>query len=82
MSQENVELVRRGIASADTFWALLDEDVVLDTRNYPGLDIYGTPVVVGRKAVQATARLRLLSRRAHQRSAHGRGSPGNGGGRP
>jgi len=51
MSQENVELVRRGIASADTFWALLDEDVVLDTRNYPGLDIYGTPVVVGRKAV-------------------------------
>jgi ketosteroid isomerase-like protein len=51
MSQENVELVRRGIASVDTFWALLDEDVVLDTRNYPGLDIYGTPVVVGRKAV-------------------------------
>jgi ketosteroid isomerase-like protein len=51
MSQENVELVRRGIASADTFWALLDEDVVFDTRNYPGLDIYGTPVVVGRKAV-------------------------------
>jgi|SRR5215217_1934169 len=27
MSQENIELVRRGIASADTFWALLDEDV-------------------------------------------------------
>jgi ketosteroid isomerase-like protein len=51
MSQENVELVRRGIASADSFWALLDEDVVFDTRNYPGLDIYGTPVVVGRKAV-------------------------------
>ena len=51
MSQENVELVRRGIASADTFWALLDEHVVFDTRNYPGLDIFGTPVVVGRKAV-------------------------------
>jgi ketosteroid isomerase-like protein len=51
MSQKNVELVRRGIASADTFWALLDEDVVFDTRNYPGLDIYGTPVVLGRKAV-------------------------------
>ena len=53
MSQENVEVVRRGIASADTFWALLDEHVVFDTRNYPCLDIFGTPVVVGRKAVLA-----------------------------
>ena len=51
MSQENVDLVRRGIASAESFWALLDEHVVFDTRNYPGLDIFGTPVVVGRKAV-------------------------------
>jgi len=51
MSQENVDLVRRGIASAESFWALLDEHVVFDTRNYPGLDIFDTPVVVGRKAV-------------------------------
>jgi len=51
MSRENVDLVRRGIASAESFWALLDEHVVFDTRNYPGLDIFGTPVVVGRKAV-------------------------------
>jgi hypothetical protein len=27
MSQENVELVRRGIESVEAFWALLDEDV-------------------------------------------------------
>ena len=27
MSEENVELVRRGIRSVEAFWALLDEDI-------------------------------------------------------
>jgi ketosteroid isomerase-like protein len=54
MSQENVDLVRRAFANTDTFWGLLDEHVVFDTRNVPDddiLDIYGTRVVVGRRAV-------------------------------
>jgi ketosteroid isomerase-like protein len=54
MSQENVDLVRRGFASPDSFWALLDEHVVFDTRDLPHddvLDIYGTRVLVGRRAV-------------------------------
>ena len=32
MSQENVESVRRGFGSAEAFWALLDEYVVMDLR--------------------------------------------------
>ena len=35
MSQENVELVRRGIQSVDAFWAMLDEYVVWDLRDRP-----------------------------------------------
>jgi hypothetical protein len=35
MSQENVDLVRRGFSNPDSFWALLDEHVVFDTRSLP-----------------------------------------------
>jgi ketosteroid isomerase-like protein len=54
MSQENVELVRRGIESLDTFWALLDEYVVWDLREYPAVDLHG--VYVGRDAVIEASR--------------------------
>jgi ketosteroid isomerase-like protein len=55
MSEENVELVRRGLESADAFWAMLDEYVVWDLRNWhvtPGIDT----VVVGRDAVIQASR--------------------------
>ena len=55
MSEENVELVRRGIESVDAFWAMLDEYVVWDLRNWPvvaGMD----SVVVGRDAVIQASR--------------------------
>jgi hypothetical protein len=35
MSQDNVELVRRGVQSVKAFWAMLDEYVVWDLRDYP-----------------------------------------------
>jgi ketosteroid isomerase-like protein len=54
MSQENVELVRRGIQSVETFWTLLDEHVVWDLRAYPVLDLDG--VYVGRDAVIKASR--------------------------
>jgi len=50
MSEENVELVRRGTESVEAFWAMLDEYVVWDMRPaqlIPDLD----PVIVGRDAV-------------------------------
>ena len=53
MSQENVELVRRGIESVDAFWAMLDEYVVWDLRKWPALD---SVVVVGRDAVIQASR--------------------------
>jgi ketosteroid isomerase-like protein len=55
MSEENVELVRRGTESVDAFWAMLDEYVVWDLRNWPvtvGID----SVVVGRDAVIQASR--------------------------
>jgi ketosteroid isomerase-like protein len=55
MSQENVELVRRGTENVDAFWAMLDEYVVWDLRNWPetlGID----RVVVGRDAVIQASR--------------------------
>jgi len=54
MSQENVELVRRGIESVEAFWALLDEDVVWDPGRDPPPDIQG--VYVGRDSVIAASR--------------------------
>ena len=54
MSQENVELVRRGVQSAEAFWALLDEDVVWDFGDYPILDF--DRVYVGRDAVVRASR--------------------------
>ena len=54
MSQENVELVRRGIESVEAFWALLDEDVVWDLGRDPPPDIHG--VYVGRDSVIEASR--------------------------
>ena len=54
MSQENVEMVRRGIRSVDAFWALLAEDVVWDVGANPLPDIHG--VYVGRDAVIEASR--------------------------
>ncbi len=54
MSQENVELVRRGIASVDAFWAMLDEYIVWDLRGYPIVDL--DPVYLGREAVIEASR--------------------------
>jgi ketosteroid isomerase-like protein len=54
MSQKNVELVRRGIESAEAFWALLDEYVVWDPRDRPMVDLDG--VYVGRDAVVEASR--------------------------
>jgi ketosteroid isomerase-like protein len=49
MSQENVELVRRGMQSVEAFRSLLDEYVVWDLREYPIPDLDG--VYVGRDVV-------------------------------
>jgi hypothetical protein len=46
MSQQNVELARRGMESVEVFFSLLDEFVVADVRAYPLPDYSG--VVVGR----------------------------------
>jgi uncharacterized protein len=54
MSQENVELVRRGIESVEAFWALLDDDVVWDLGRDPPPDIHG--VYVGRDSVIEASR--------------------------
>ena len=54
MSQENVELVRRGLGSVDAFWAMLDEYVVWDLRERPMLDL--DAVYVGRDAVLKASR--------------------------
>jgi ketosteroid isomerase-like protein len=54
MSQENVELVRRGVESVDAFWAMLDEYIVWDLREFPMLDLDG--VYVGRDAVVKASR--------------------------
>ena len=54
MSEENVELVRRGVTSVEAFWALLDEYVVWDLRERPGLDV--DPVSFGRDAVIKASR--------------------------
>jgi ketosteroid isomerase-like protein len=54
MSQENVELVRRGLESLDAFWEMLDEFVVWDLRDRPFLDLDGA--YVGRDAVVKASR--------------------------
>lgn len=54
MSQQNVEMVRRGIRDVEAFWALLDEYVVWDSRDRPMLDL--DPVYVGRDAVVKASR--------------------------
>jgi ketosteroid isomerase-like protein len=56
MSQQNVESVRRGFQSAEAFWALLDEYVVMDLRGAGGRfpDLEG--VYVGRDAFVKVSR--------------------------
>jgi ketosteroid isomerase-like protein len=54
MSQENIQLVRRGIEDVDSFWALLDEYVVWDMRGFPRLDL--DDVYFGRDAVIEASR--------------------------
>lgn len=55
MSAENVERVRRGVASVDAFWEMLDEHVVWDLRAIP-LVVDLDPLYVGRDAVIAGSR--------------------------
>jgi ketosteroid isomerase-like protein len=54
MSEENLELVRRGMESVETFWALLDDDVVWDMHELPVPDLHG--VYEGRDAVIEASR--------------------------
>jgi ketosteroid isomerase-like protein len=49
MSEENVELVRRGIQSVEAFWSLLDDHVVWAIGEMPLPDL--PEVMVGRDAV-------------------------------
>ena len=54
MSEENLELVRRGLSDVDFFWSMLDEYVVWDLRRWPRLDL--DDVHVGRDAVIKASR--------------------------
>ena len=54
MSEENLELVRRGVSDVDFFWSMLDEYVVWDLRGWPTVDL--DPVHVGRDAVIKASR--------------------------
>jgi ketosteroid isomerase-like protein len=54
MSQDNVELVRRGVQNVEVFWDLLDEYVVWDLRDYPTIDLES--VYFGRDAVIKNSR--------------------------
>ena len=54
MSEENVEMARRGTQSAEGFWALLDEYVVWDLRGFPVPDL--RRVYAGRDAVIEASR--------------------------
>ena len=49
MTQDNVELVRRGVANVHDFWAMLDDHVIWDLRARPLPDL--NPVYEGRDAV-------------------------------
>jgi len=54
MSQQNVDLVRRGIEDVNAFWAMLDEYVLWDLRAWPIPDL--DSVYVGRDAVIKASR--------------------------
>jgi ketosteroid isomerase-like protein len=56
MSQENVELVRRGIADVHAFWEMLDEHVVLDSRGFPAMAVDVGGVTCGRDEVVSANR--------------------------
>jgi ketosteroid isomerase-like protein len=56
MSDENLELVRRGIENVDAFWAMLDEYVVWDLRGWPVHVPDLDTVYVGRDAVIKASR--------------------------
>ncbi len=55
MSQENIELVRRGLESVDAFWAMLDEYVIWDLRAWPKAPDLDA-VYFGRDAVTKASR--------------------------
>lgn len=55
MSQENVELVRRGVQDVEAFWGMLDEHVVWDMRDYPNAPDFDS-VYVGRETVIQNSR--------------------------
>jgi ketosteroid isomerase-like protein len=50
MSEENVELARRGMRSAEEFVGLLDDYVVRDNREYPLIDV--PDVEMGREQLE------------------------------
>ena len=54
MSEENVELVRRGTENVEAFWELLDDHVVWDLRARPLVDL--DDVYFGRDAVIKASR--------------------------
>ena len=55
MAETNIDLVRRGVASVDDFWAMLDDYVVWDLRQSQSIpDLDG--VYVGRDAVIKASR--------------------------
>ena len=56
MSQENVELVRRGIEDVHVFWGMLDEQVIMDARNDPAMALDLGELCVGREAVMSAGR--------------------------
>ena len=56
MSQENVELVRRGCESVEAFWAMLDEHVVWDVTEYPFPDFHDDSVVGREEVIEGTRR--------------------------
>src|SRR5688500_4926182 len=54
MADDNTELVRRGVADVNDFWAMLDEYVVWDLRRWPLPDL--DHVYFGRDAVIKASR--------------------------
>ena len=54
MSEDNLELVRRGVADVHAFWDLLDDHVVWDLRSRPLIDL--DEIYFGRDAVIEASR--------------------------
>lgn len=54
MSEQNVDMVRRGLANVHDFWSMLDDYVVWDLRDAPLFDL--DAVYLGRDAVIEASR--------------------------